>query len=281
MGIFSQARSQVKQEILSSLHINPFPLWSVSLQGSASNYSLKKQWKGGEKIPPGHIGLRGHRRISKNCLLWQNYLFSLLFESFSCTWHLRCFLFPVVRDCRQVPSQGRWLLGGCVYEDSGQQLETSSSRDLRHFKDTVWKRALARGDPRGPPPTGRGGGVFLCQASGQRWRGVGPSCCFLSHLGWPHSEESDAHLRVFTAPLSWTNIQQHWVKPEILTLSADEKCTSRWVYIPWIELINDEVSFYRVNGAGIWEIFMDLFTFFLDASYYSNVGDIMTLPYAI
>lgn len=158
------------------------------------------------------------------------------------------FSFPCGSCLPSGAKPGTVAAGGIVYADSGQQLVTSSSRDLRHFKDTVGKRALARADP---PPTGRRGVVFLCQASGQQWRSLGPSRCFLYHLGWPHSEETDA----FTAPLSWTNftIQQHWVKPEILTLSADEKCTSRWVYIPWMKPINDKVSFYRVSGTRNWE----------------------------
>lgn len=42
-GIFSQARLQMKQEKFSSLYICRFPLWSVLLQGSGSNYRVSNQ----------------------------------------------------------------------------------------------------------------------------------------------------------------------------------------------------------------------------------------------
>lgn len=124
-----------------------------------------------------HIELRGHRRISKNCLPGQSFYCSELFLcmtyavffslQFATAWSLKA---------KYMATGGR---GVCV--DGGQQSPTSSPWAFRYFKDTVWKSTLARS---GLPQTRRLDIWVRPQVSGDAVSG-----CFLYHVCSPHSEE--------------------------------------------------------------------------------------------
>lgn len=74
MGLFSQARSQMKQEAFSLRFISICSLCEAShfkVLVPITEFQRKPVKR--KKNPPCHIELRGHRRISKNCLLGQRF----------------------------------------------------------------------------------------------------------------------------------------------------------------------------------------------------------------
>lgn len=74
--LFSQARSQMKQEAFSLRFTSIYSLCGAShskVLVPITEFQTKPVKRKKKKNPPCHIDLRGHRRISKNCLLGQSF----------------------------------------------------------------------------------------------------------------------------------------------------------------------------------------------------------------
>lgn len=96
--IFLQARSQMKQEAFSSLYTNLFPLWSVSLQGSGSNYRVSNKTSEKKKtLPVISVTEDTDGSVKTVCR-----------DTFYCFRVCHCYLFSVVCDCMW----GVWGGGG-------------------------------------------------------------------------------------------------------------------------------------------------------------------------
>lgn len=150
--LFSQARSQMKQEAFSLRFTSIYSLCGAShskVLVPITEFQTKpvKRKKKKKTLPV--ISISEDTDGSVKTVCWDRVFTAL--ELFLCM-TFTLFSFPCGLRLHGVEKPSTRLLGGvCV--DAGQQSATSSSWAFHYFKDTVWKSTLARGGRRGLPQT--------------------------------------------------------------------------------------------------------------------------------